>query len=271
MIIIGERLNSSRSAVLSAMARRDDGFLIAQAQDQEKAGAAYIDLNCAALLEEEAAGLTWAVPLIQKHVKAPLSLDSPNPEALAAALKIHRGRALLNSLSGEPKKLAALLPLIREHRPKVIVLCLDEEGAPKDAEAVYSLGARLVERLLAQGLASEDIFLDALVHPVGVEAAAPRRFLRSLALLKERLPQVRTIAGLSNVSFGLPERRLVNRTFLTLALAEGLDAAILDPLDKDLMDTLVASEALLGRDESLKGFLRHARAKKSSKTPVTGQ
>jgi 5-methyltetrahydrofolate corrinoid/iron sulfur protein methyltransferase len=263
VIIVGERLNSSRSSVLAALSRRDEEFLVGQARAQEQAGARFIDLNCAALLENEAEALEWAVPLLQSNIKVPLSIDSPNTEAMGRALRVHQGRALLNSLSGEEARLRALLPLIKEHRPRVIVLCLDDEGLRREAEAVFDLAARLSERLIREGVDPDDLFLDPLVHPVGVAAEAPGVFLRALGLIKKRLPGLKTIAGLSNVSFGLPDRKLVNRTFLTLALAEGLDAAILDPLDPDLADSLVTAEALLGRDPSLKAYLRHARARKA--------
>lgn len=261
MIIIGERLNSSRGAVLTAMNSRDENFLVEQALEQEKAGAAYIDLNSAALMEGEADGLGWMVPLLQGRLHVPLSIDSPNPEALAAGLRLHQGQALLNSLSGETKRWQALLPLIREHKPKVIVLCLDDEGMRKDAEGIYRVAARLTDLLLREGVPPEDILLDPLVHPVGVDTEAPGLFLGALRLIKKEMPSIKTVAGLSNVSFGLPERKLINRTFLTLAVAEGLDAAILDPLDKSLIETLVAAEALLGKDPSLKAYIKHTRRK----------
>jgi cobalamin-dependent methionine synthase I len=261
MIIIGERLNSSRVAVLNAMGTRDASFLVEQALEQENAGANYIDLNCAALMEGEVDGLGWMIPLLQGRLHVPLSIDSPNPAAIAAGLRLHQGQALLNSLSGETKRWQALLPLIREHKPKVIVLCLDDQGMRKDAPGIAGVAARLTDRLLREGVRSEDILLDPLVHPVSVDTAAPGLFLAALRLIKKDLPSIKTIAGLSNVSFGLPERRLINRTFLTLSIAEGLDAAILDPLDKSLMETLVAAEALLGKDPSLKSYIKHTRRK----------
>jgi 5-methyltetrahydrofolate--homocysteine methyltransferase len=261
MIIVGERLNSSRAAVLAAMSARDESFLVEQALEQEKTGAAFIDLNCAALMEGEVEGLKWMVPLLQGHLQAPLSIDSPNPEAIAAGLRLHRGQALLNSLSGESKRWQALLPLIRDHKPKVIVLCLDDEGMRKDARSIGDVAARLTDLLVHEGISPDDILLDPLVHPVGVDTDAPRLFLDALQLIKKELPAVKTVAGLSNVSFGLPERKLINRTFLTLAMAEGLDAAILDPLDKSLMETLLAAQALLGKDPSLKAYIRHTRRK----------
>jgi cobalamin-dependent methionine synthase I len=262
MIIVGERLNSTRQPVREALERRLEDFLTSEALRQKEAGADYIDLNAAALAEAEVATVSWAVPLIQRATSQPLSIDSANPEAVEAGLKAHEGRALLNSLTAERSRIERLLPLIREHRPRVIVLCLDDEGTPKTPENAVTIARRMVELLACQGLASEDIFIDPLVRPVAADPEAARLFLDSLAAIKSALPEVRTIAGLSNVSFGLPLRPLVNRTLLVMALDRGLDAAVCDPLDKELQAALNAAEALLGRDPSMKLFLRFARNRK---------
>jgi cobalamin-dependent methionine synthase I len=265
MIIVGERLNSSRESVRRALEHRDGAFLVDQAQRQAEAGAAYIDLNAAALLDREAETLRWAIPLLQERLSVPLALDTPNPAAMAEALRAHRGRALLNSLTAEPDRLAALLPLVREHRPRVVALLLDEQGPPAAADDALSLAEKLLALLTREGLSPDEIFIDPLVRPIAVDFGAAVVFLESLERIKTSLPGVKTIAGLSNVSFGLPRRRLLNRTLLTLALERGLDAAICDPLDAELQAELRACEALLGRDPSLKNFLRLARAK--NKTP----
>jgi cobalamin-dependent methionine synthase I len=261
VIIIGERLNSSRRVVFEALQKRDASYLCGQALDQEKAGAAYIDLNAAAMLDREIDALSWAIPLIQGAVSAPLALDTPNPEAMEAALKIHRGRALLNSLSGESACLDAMLPLIRRHKPRVIALCLDKDGPPGSAEVALTRAQKMTEILRSAGLAPEDFFIDPLVRPIGVDHKTGPLFLDSVEKIKRSLPGARTIAGISNVSFGLPQRRLLNRTFLALAMAKGLDAAICDPLDGDIQSVLVASEALLGQDPSLKKYLAFIRGR----------
>lgn len=261
MILVGERLNSSRKAVFEAFQRKDKEFFVEEARRQEEAGAGYIDINAAALLDEEIPSLEWAIPLLQSNLRVPLSLDTPNPEALEKGLKIHQGRALLNSLTGEKKKIQKLLPLIQEYHPCVIVLCLDEEGVPQNPEKAFSIAERTVNFLFNAGLAKDDIFVDPLVRPVGVDWRSTRLFLDSLVLIKRNLPEVHLIAGISNVSFGLPQRKLLNRTLLVLALHAGLDAAICDPLDKDLLASLYASEALLGKDPSLKNYLRFHRGK----------
>jgi len=259
MIIIGERLNSNRPAVRDALARRDRAFLIDEARLQVRSGAGYLDLNAATLLEREKEGLCWAVPLLQKAVDVPLSLDTPDPEAMEAALQVHRGRAFLNSLTGEDKKLRKLLPMIRDHTPRVIVLCLDDYGPAPTPERALAIAQRVSGLLIEQGVAPTDIFIDPLLRPLGTDRNSAVRFLDSLRKIKQWIPGVKTVVGLSNVSFGLPQRRLFNRTMLALAVEAGLQAAICDPLDSDLRAAMAASEALLGLDPSLGRFLRFFR------------
>jgi 5-methyltetrahydrofolate--homocysteine methyltransferase len=217
------------------------------------------------MLDKELETLRWAIPLLQANVSIPLALDTPDPIAMEAALKLHRGRPLLNSLSGEKAKIASLLPLIKDFKPRVIILCLDDQGLPAEARRALSVAQLMVELLSRQGLGEEDIFVDPLVRPLGVDSGAASLFLESLGIIKKTLSGVKTVAGLSNVSFGLPERRLLNRTFLVLAMEAGLDAAICDPLDKELRAVLSAASALLGRDPFLKDFLRFFRGSKESR------
>jgi 5-methyltetrahydrofolate--homocysteine methyltransferase len=263
MIIVGERLNSSRKNVREAFEKRDRDFLLQEALGQKRSGAAYLDINAAALLDKEMDTLRWAIPLLQEHVGLPLSLDTPNVEAMIAGFQIHKGRPLLNSLTGEARRIQSLLPVIREFGPQVIALCLDDSGLPATADQALKLAEKLASLLLKEGLKAGDIFIDPLVRPLGVDQRSALLFLESLALIKKRLPEVRTIAGLSNISFGLPQRKLLNRTLILLARDRGLDAAICDPLDKDLRASLSAAEALLGQDPSLKQFLRFSRELKA--------
>jgi len=265
MILIGERLNSSRPEVRRALVARDANYLIHQARLQEEAGAAYIDLNASALMEKEVEALRWAIPLLQENINIPLSLDTPEALAMEEALRLHKGRPLLNSLTAEASRIRGLLPLIQVYKPRVIVLCLDDEGMPREPDRAVLIAERMVEMLLRQGLAEEDIFVDPLVRPMGVDAEAAVLFLSSLEKLKLRLPRVKTVAGLSNISFGLPQRRLLNRTLLVLAMKSGLDAAICDPLDTELLAAHHAAAALLGHDPSLKNYLRfHRQLRKPS-------
>jgi cobalamin-dependent methionine synthase I len=259
MIIVGERLNSSRRSVLDAFNRKDKKYLVDQAKRQEGAGASYIDLNTAALLDKEAQTLKWAIPLLQKELNIPLAIDTPNPEAMEAGLEIHKGQALLNSLSGEAKRIKAFLPLIKEYKPRIIVLCLDDDGLPETSDRELSIARKMVDLLDKEGVKGEDIFIDPLVRPIGVDQKAGELFLEALEKIKKNLPSVNTIAGVSNVSFGLPRRKSLNRAFLILALQKGLDAAILDPLDREILAAVRSSEALLGKDPSLKKYLNFIR------------
>ncbi len=262
MIIVGERLNSSRRSVLEALNRKDKKYLVDQAKKQGKAGASYIDLNTAALLDKEVQTLKWAILLLQKELRIPLSIDTPNPEAMEAGLKIHKGQALLNSLSGEAKRIKTFLPFIKEYRPRIIVLCLDDEGLPETSDKELSIARKIVNLLDKEGVNHKDIFIDPLVRPIGVDQKAGELFLETLEKIKKNLPSVNTIAGVSNVSFGLPRRKSLNRAFLVLALQRGLDAAILDPLDREILAAIHSAEALLGKDPSLKDYLAFIRSSK---------
>jgi len=259
MIIVGERLNSSRRPVLQALEEKNEKFLLEEASKQEEAGASFIDLNTAALLEREVEALKWVIPLLLKKLSIPLSLDTPNSKAMEEGLKVHQGKALLNSLSNEKGEIRSFLPLIRHYKPQVIILCMDERGLPKNPEEELSIACKMVNLLEKEGINIEDIFIDPLVRPISVDPEAAILFLKSLQKIKKGLPEVKTIAGVSNISFGLQNRRLINRAFLTLALHYGLDAAILDPLDKKLLASIYATQALLGKDPSLKNYFKAIR------------
>lgn len=262
MIIVGERLNSSRTPVFQALNLKDKKYLLDEALKQERAGANYIDLNAATLLEQEVSRLKWAVSLLQKKLAIPLSIDTPNSEAMEEGLKIHKGKALLNSLSGESNRIKAFLPLIKKYQPRVIILCLDDSGIPKSSDQELAIAEKMVSLLNKEGIGGEDIFIDPLVRPIGADPKAGKHFLEALQKIKKNLPEVKTIAGISNISFGLPRRKLLNRSFFILAIQKGLDAAILDPLDKEIIASLYSAQALLGRDSAMKNYLGYIRRKK---------
>ena len=262
MIIVGERLNSTRKPVFQALNLKHDKYLLSEALKQERAGADYIDLNTAALLEHEIPTLKWAIPLLQKKLSVPLSIDTPNPEAMAEGLRIHEGRALLNSLSGESQRIKSFLPLIQKYKPRVIILCLDDKGIPANSDQELLIAEKMVGLLSKKGTKAEDLFIDPLVRPIGVDPTAGKIFLEALQKIKKNLPQVKTIAGISNISFGLPRRKLLNRTFLILALQKGLDAAILDPLDMEIIASLFSTQALLGKESAMKNYLGYTRRKR---------
>lgn len=260
MIIIGERINSSRKAICDALRSHDASTLQMEAKIQLDAGAHYIDCNAAALgIEEEPQILSWAVKVIQESVNAPICIDSPNPDAIAEALKVHRGRALINSITAEEKKLSLLLPIVIEHNALVIALCMDDAGMPKDADGRLDIATRLIDALTEAGVSEDDIFVDPLVLPIALDGEIGRVIIETIAQLKKRFPKVHTVIGLTNISHGMPQRRWLNRAFLAMAMAAGLDSVICDPTDKALMALMFASEALLGRDEFCMNYINAAR------------
>lgn len=247
------------------VARRDAAAVQREALRQVEAGATYVDVNAGTFVDEEPQALRWLVETVRQAVPAPLCLDSPNPAALRAALEAHEGKALVNSITGEKARFSQVLPLVREHGAAVVALCLDDAGMPGSAEEAAAKGSRLVEDLLAAGIGLDDVYVDPLVRPVGVEPSAGTAALEAIRRLRERYPGVHFICGLSNVSFGLPRRSLLNQAFLAATMAAGLDAVICDPLDGPLMSLLTAAEAVLGRDPSCGRYLRAYRQGKLGK------
>ncbi|HET7341397.1 MAG TPA: dihydropteroate synthase [Methylomirabilota bacterium] len=256
MLVVGERLNSTRKPVLEALTARDEAALLAEAQAQWAAGSHYLDVNTAAVLDDEARCMAWLVESIQAAIPdALVAVDSPNPEALEAGLRAHRGRALLNSITAERERLDNGLPLVREFGPRVIALTMDDEGLQRDPERRFAIGARLIETLAREGVALDDIFVDPLVFPVSAETDAALVALDIMDRLKSAYPGVHVVCGVSNVSHGLPVRKQVNQVFLLMAMARGLDAVIVDPLDARMAANILTARMLLGRDAGCKAYL----------------
>ncbi len=255
MIVVAEKINTSRKSIEEAVERRDAAFISRVAREQAEAGASYIDVNAGTFLERETECLCWLVETVQSAVELPLSLDSPNPEALAAAIKRHKGEPMVNSISLEPERFQSLLPVVTSGPCSVIALCMAEASMPTTTEERVKVGAELIRRLTDIGVALDRIFVDPLIQPVSVDTNMGIAALGAIGRIMSDFPGVNTICGLSNVSFGLPLRRLINRSFLALGMSHGLSAAILDPTDRELMATLRSVEMLLGRDEYCEKFI----------------
>lgn len=265
MLIIGERINSSRKPIQEALKARDAAFLQEEARKQVEAGAAYVDVNAATMMQAEPEYIEWLVRLVQETVDAPLCIDTPNPVAMEVALKAHRGRAMINSISGEKERYEAVLPLAVKYKAAVVALCMDDRGMPETASDRLRVVEYMLKNLTDAGIAKEDIYFDPLVKPVSAGSHYGVEFLESIRLMKEKYG-VKTVAGLSNVSYGLPLRRLLNQAFLVMSMNMGLDAVIVDPLDATLMSFLRASRVLLGKDEYAMEYLGAFREGKLVKT-----
>jgi 5-methyltetrahydrofolate--homocysteine methyltransferase len=249
MLIIAERINSSRKAIAKAIADGDRAFVQGEAKSQAAAGAHYIDVNAGTFVGEEAAKLRWVVDAVQEATELPLCIDSPDPEVIRAMLPLLKKTPMINSITLEPSRLAGVLPLVVEYRTTVIALCQSEEAMSETADQKVELAGQLVERLTGAGVPRDAIYIDPLVYPLSTNPQSAAATLEAIGSIMERFPGVHTICGLTNVSYGLPARKVVNRAFLAAAIAHGLDAAIIDPTDKPLFAMLKAASLVAGKDD----------------------
>ncbi|MDR1733999.1 MAG: dihydropteroate synthase [Oscillospiraceae bacterium] len=259
MIIIGEKLNSTLKAVRPAIAAYDAAAIQALAKAQAEAGAAYIDVNAGMFHEDEAERLCWLVQTVQEVTDLPLSLDSPNAKAMEAALQVAKGTVMLNSITDEKDRFEAVLPLAVQYKAKIVALCMDDTGMPETAEERFAIAERLIAKLTAAGIPEDDIYIDPLVRPVSTGPHYGVAAIETIRRVKSAYPDVHIACGLSNISYGIPCRKLVNQAFLVAAMAAGMDGAILDPLDKKMMSLIAAAEALLGIDEYCMDYLEKYR------------
>lgn len=259
MIVIGELINTSRKAIAPAVESRDAAFIQDIAKKQVDAGATYVDVNAGTRVYDEPEALTWLVETVQAAVDTPLCIDSPNPKAIKAALKVHKGQAMINSITAEKERYEEILPLVVEHKARIIALCMDDTGMPETAEQRLAIVDELAKGLMDAGVKLEDIFFDPLVKPISVNTTFGNEVLETIKQIHKKYPGVHTTCGLSNVSFGLPNRKLLNQAFLVMCMANGMDSVILDPLDRNIMSLLVASDALVGRDDYCINYLNFQR------------
>ena len=257
MLIVGELLNSSRTAIQALLQAGDKTSLQEIALAQEAAGAKYLDINCGVFLEDEAERLCWLAETVQEVCTLPLCLDSPHAPALAAVLpRLKNGPPLINSISAESERYEQVLPLVLKYQAKVIALTMDDSGIPATAEERLKIATRLWAGLRQAGVAAQDIYLDMLVQPIATAKTGVTPLLEGLRLMRSTEAQAQFIAGLSNVSYGLPNRSLLNRYFLIQAVAAGMESFILNPLDKKLMGAYHAARALAGRDNFCAAYLK---------------
>jgi len=248
VILIGELLNSTRKKVRAALEGRDAAYLQDLARRQAEAGVDFIDVNTGALLDREIESLEWLIRTVREVTDCKLSIDSPNAEALAVGLELAGPGAMVNSISAESSRYENVLPLVLKHRAPVIALGMDDSGLPENEDKGFEAIARLIERLERDGVSRRQVFADPLVRPAGADIRIPPLVLNVISRVRAAFPDAHISGGISNVSYGLPARKLLNRAFLALCMSQGLDAAIVDPLDKHLMAEIAAAEVLLGRD-----------------------
>lgn len=262
MIIVGELINASRKSIGTAIENEDAETIKKTAADQVDNGAHYIDVNAGIFVGKEPEYLTWLVTKVQEAVDAPCAIDSPDPKAIEAALSVHKGTAMINSISWEKDRYEALLPIVAGTDVKVVALCMSDEGMPKTVDDRMEVADKLVNALVQKGIPIANIYLDPLVQPVSTNTAFGVEFLNTIEKIVTTFKGIHTMCGLSNISYGLPNRKFLNQTFIAMAIAKGLDGTIVNPLDKRMMANIIAGETLMGRDDFCMNYLKAYRANK---------
>ena len=259
-VVVGERINTSRKKVQEAVAERDSAFIQDDVRRQQEAGAALIDVNAGARIGHERGDMEWLLTVIQEVATIPLCLGSPDPEILEMAYGMVKQRPMINSISLERERYEAMVPFLESKDCDVVALCMSDEGMPKGAQDVVERAKRLVKGLEGIGIGRELIYIDPLIQPISTDTTKGVMAMDSVRGIMGEIPGVHTICGLSNISFGLPQRKIINRNFLTLLMHAGLDAAIIDPLDDKIMAILKTSQMLLGQDDYCMNYLKAVRA-----------
>lgn len=248
-LLAGEQINpTGNKAIATAVKAEDMPVLMGCALSQKQAGAHILDINIGVPGIDEERLLPQAVSKIQEVVDTPLMIDSSNPVAMEAALRIYNGKALINSVNGKESSLNAILPLVAKYGGVLVGLTMDDQGIPKTAQGRLEIAKKIIDRAAEYGIQKKDIIIDALTMTVSADPNAATLTLDSLKLIKETLG-VHTVLGVSNVSFGLPSRADITKTFYALALDHGLDLAIMDPQSHEMMSIYYAFHALRGKDE----------------------
>ncbi|HEX76032.1 MAG TPA: dihydropteroate synthase [Dehalococcoidia bacterium] len=264
MLVIGESINASNQSVAEAIANRDREFLEGLARDQAAAGADFIDVNVGARRgsrDDGAATIEWLVEVVQVATDKPLAIDSDDPAIIEAALRNYRGeRLIINSVTAEPARLASIGALAAERQAWLVALAMGDKEIPDSVEQRLAACELIMAHLIRVGMGAEQVFFDPLVLPIAVDSSQGLVTLKTIEQIKLRYPAARTVMGLSNISYGLPDRKLVNRAFLLMAAYAGLDAAILDPLDAKAMSLVKVADMLTGKDPFCKGYIRAYRS-----------
>jgi len=262
MFIIGELINGMYQDIGRAIKDKDKGVIQKCALAQIKAGADALDVNCGPASRNPISDIQWLIDCIQEVTDKPLALDSSKPQVIESGLKAIKNKVIINSTTADPEKLEILVPLAKKYNAKLIGLAISAKGIPQNKDQRLELAATIVAYCSEKDFPIDELYLDPIVLPVNVAQAQMKDILESIHEFKIISdPPPKSIVGLSNVSQGTTVRSLVNRTFLTMAVADGLDAAILDPEDKDLMDALITAELILNKHIYCDSYLEAYRRK----------
>ena len=255
-VVIGERINpTGRKLLAEEMKRGDFSRVERDVIAQVEAGAHMLDVNAGIPLADEPAILAQTIELVQSLTDVPLSIDSSIVAALEAGLSVYKGKALVNSVTGEDERLERVLPLVRKYGAAVVAISNDETGISEDPDVRFAVARRIVERAADHGIAREDVVVDPLLMPIGAMPSAGRQVFRILGRLRDEL-KVNSTCGASNVSFGLPNREGINGAYLTMAIASGLTSAITNPIADGVRHAVMAADVLMGNDAECARWIR---------------
>lgn len=262
-VLIGERINPDgglRKEITRALVEKDADYLVLEGQSQVDAGADILDVNTqAAEISDEPETLAWAVETLTVKVDVPLAIDTNNFNALKAALEVSKGKVIINSVTGSESSLEKVLPLAVMYKSALIGLTMDDQGIPEDAISRLNIARKIIKRAQTFGVLAEDIIIDPLTISVGVDHLASQVTTQTMRLIREDLG-VNLTTGLTNISFGLPRRALINDVYLSMAIANGLNSAIVDP--EASRSIILAANLLMGKDEYAAAFLKDYRRSK---------
>jgi len=248
MLVIGERINGMFRDVRRAIQRRDKVVIQDLARRQVEAGAQALDVNVGTASDEPVEAMLWLVEAIQEAVDARLCIDSAKEVVFEPALEACKGRPIINSTTGAQEKLGFFLPLAKKYNAELIALTIDEAGVPSTTEARVEIAMRILVAAMEHGLPSDALYIDPVVLPVSALQDQPARVLEAIGQFRQLAsPPPHVLVGLSNISQNATRRSLINRTMLVMAVAHGLDAAVMDPLDTEMMDAIITAELLLNK------------------------
>ena len=248
MIIIGEKLNSSIPKTLEAIKEEDKEYLLSLITSQENNGADYLDINTA-ICEEELDKMLWLIDLVMEHSQCGIMIDSPSVSVVKEAVKRAAGRKVIINSVTLIERIDELLPLIKETGASVVGLPMDEDGIPDTVEKRVANALRLIEKISAFGIPQENIFIDAITEVLCVNKENAMLAIETIRKVKEIHPEIKMVAGISNISFGVPKRININSAFLTATIVAGLDSAIIDINSTQMRVALSAALAVAGKDK----------------------
>lgn len=262
MILIGEKINGAIPSVAEAIKKRDDTFIRNLVKRQVDAGVDYLDVCAGTSADQELEALNWLIDIVQDETDTRLCVDSPDARIIESVLHRVKRTGIINSVSGEGNKCEVIYTLMKGNDWQVIALTCDDNGIPDTVQKKVDIAVTLIEKASEYDIGPERIFIDPLVMTLSVVNDSMLTFMDTVREIKHLYPTVKTTSGLSNISYGMPYRKIINLNFLTLALSAGMESAIIDPTNRDVYATILAAEALLDRDKHCRKYYKAYRAGK---------